>query len=279
MLRISTQFLGALCVFGCSGAFASPGQRGLWLDDQTRTSAPPIYDQNQGPPGQTQPLFACDPGQDQPGCPPAQRPSSGDDEDADDEDADDRSTAQAEKPDPWDHDPPARQPLNRDDDDAADDQDDEQAAVDRDDDLDTDQEVDDGDDQDVDDRAAPRQGRQDENTAPRAFSSPTGRARLGVMVMAMTPELRQSMGAPADRGVLVAKIEPGSIAARAGILVGDVVVRVGPRPVRSGSDIVQALADHQGDRIQITVIRDDRRMRLEARLSSPRPATPDEEPV
>src|SRR5205823_2831597 len=43
-----------------------------------------------------------------------------------------------------------------------------------------------------------------------------GQSHLGVMVMAMTPELRRFFGVTSDRGVLIARVEPGSAASRAG---------------------------------------------------------------
>lgn len=93
-----------------------------------------------------------------------------------------------------------------------------------------------------------------------------GQSHLGVVVMGLTTELRQFFGVPADRGVLVAKVEPSSAASRAGIQVGDVLVRVGPRMVRSGDDVIQALAAHAGGRIRISVIRQGRMQRLFASL-------------
>ena len=48
---------------------------------------------------------------------------------------------------------------------------------------------------------------------------------LGVTLVQMSPELRQHYGAPRDTGLLVARVRPGEPAARAGFLVGDVVIR------------------------------------------------------
>jgi hypothetical protein len=210
MIRINRQFLGALCVFGCgTGAYATPSHQGQWLDGY-QTQNPTTYDHGQGPPGQTTPSFSGDPGQTDDDCPPEHsQPCRPGDDHHDRGLQDEDSTAHGQRPDPWDDDPRA------------------QAEPD-----------DDADDQDVDDRDA--DGHRD-----RTFTPP-GQARLGVMVMAMTPELRQSMGAPQGRGVLVAKVEPGSAAARAGIRAGDVLVRVGSTPVRSRGDVVQALAAHPG---------------------------------
>jgi membrane-associated protease RseP (regulator of RpoE activity) len=93
-----------------------------------------------------------------------------------------------------------------------------------------------------------------------------GQSHLGVMVMQMTPELRKFFGITSDRGVLVARVEPNSAASRAGIQVGDVLTRVAQQPVRSGDDVLQALAARQGGRIRIAVVRQGRMVRLMASL-------------
>jgi serine protease Do len=95
-----------------------------------------------------------------------------------------------------------------------------------------------------------------------------GQVRLGVMVMSVTPELRRFFGVASDRGVLVARVDPGSAAARAGIQVGDVLVRVGPQVVHTGDDVVQALAARQGGRLRIAVVRQGRPVRLVAFVST-----------
>ncbi|HZJ64774.1 MAG TPA: PDZ domain-containing protein, partial [Kofleriaceae bacterium] len=95
---------------------------------------------------------------------------------------------------------------------------------------------------------------QDEDSA-QTFARQSGQSHLGVMVMGLTPELRQFFGVRGDRGVLVARVEPNSAAARAGIQVGDVLVRVDRRPVRSGEDVIQALGAHGGGRIRVVVVR------------------------
>ena len=104
-------------------------------------------------------------------------------------------------------------------------------------------------------------------------SATAGQPRLGVMVMGLTPELRQFFGVRSDRGVLIARVEPGSPAAKAGVQVGDVLVRVGRQQARSGEDVVQALAAQGGGRIRIAVIRQHQPVRLFAVLPG-RPLSP-----
>lgn len=102
----------------------------------------------------------------------------------------------------------------------------------------------------------------------------TGRARLGVMVIGITPELRKHFGAAEDRGVLVGRVEPGSAAAAAGLAVGDVLVEVRGAAVDSAGDVLSALAPvAQGDAVALTVIRDGQPITLQAKLTSPRSGT------
>jgi membrane-associated protease RseP (regulator of RpoE activity) len=95
-----------------------------------------------------------------------------------------------------------------------------------------------------------------------------GQGKLGILVISVTPELRRFFGVASDRGVLVARVEPNSPAARAGIQVGDVLVRVGPQVVRAGDDVVQAITARQGGRIRIAVVRQGRSVHLVAFVST-----------
>jgi len=116
---------------------------------------------------------------------------------------------------------------------------------------------------------------QDEDTVE-TQTRQAGQTRLGVMVMALTPELRRFFGITSDRGVLIARVEPGSAASRAGVQVGDVLTRVANQPVRTGNDVLQALAAHSGERIRVAVVRQGRMVRLSAQLPGQRSQTDDD---
>jgi serine protease Do len=75
--------------------------------------------------------------------------------------------------------------------------------------------------------------------------------------------------------VLIAKVEPGSAAERAGLAVGDVLVRVGRQPVASGNDVVQALAARSSERVPLSVIRAAQLIRLAATIPGAQPSRPD----
>lgn len=96
-----------------------------------------------------------------------------------------------------------------------------------------------------------------------------GKARLGVYVMSLTPELRKHFGAGEDRGVMVARVEPMSAAARAGLMPGDVVTEVRSRPVADASDVISALSNVPKDgKVTLAVVRDGKKLELSATMTS-----------
>jgi membrane-associated protease RseP (regulator of RpoE activity) len=104
------------------------------------------------------------------------------------------------------------------------------------------------------------------------WSMVSSHGRLGVMVIGITPELRKHLGAAEDRGVLIARVDPKSAAATAGLQVGDVIVEVRGRAVDSAGDVLSALAPaKQGDAVSITVVRDRKPLTLQAKLTTPPP--------
>ncbi len=66
--------------------------------------------------------------------------------------------------------------------------------------------------------------------------------RLGLYLAALTPELRLRAGLSAEQtGALVARVEPGSLAAKAGIKAGSLVSMVGAEPIDSPDQLVAAV--------------------------------------
>ena len=80
------------------------------------------------------------------------------------------------------------------------------------------------------------------------------RGFLGVALTDLTPELRTHFGVPDDSGVMVAKVEPGSPAEKAGIKVGDILTRVDGGAIKSSWDAtgkIRKLDDGQQVPIEI----------------------------
>ncbi|MBX3154772.1 MAG: PDZ domain-containing protein [Deltaproteobacteria bacterium] len=96
----------------------------------------------------------------------------------------------------------------------------------------------------------------------------TSKGRLGVMLMSLTPELRRYMGAAEDRGVLVARVEPGSAAEAAGLSVGDVIVEARGRAVDGASDVLAALAEvKKGQEAEVQVVRDKQPLTVQVTMT------------
>ena len=63
------------------------------------------------------------------------------------------------------------------------------------------------------------------------------RGYLGVALTELSPELRAHFGVAGDAGVMVARVEAGSPAEKAGIKVGDIVSRIDGKEVESSWDV------------------------------------------
>jgi serine protease Do len=78
----------------------------------------------------------------------------------------------------------------------------------------------------------------------------------GLQVTEITPALRVHYGAPEETGVLVTKVEPGQPAAVAGLEVGDILIDIGGRPIRSEREVRGNLVRwNSQEPLQVQVIR------------------------
>lgn len=103
------------------------------------------------------------------------------------------------------------------------------------------------------------QERPEERDRTRAFywKGVVERGYLGLQVVGMTPELRQHFGAPEDAGVLVARVQEGSPAEGAGILVGDIVAAVDGNRIETGMRLSHAVGDKSaGETVSVELWRD-----------------------
>ena len=94
------------------------------------------------------------------------------------------------------------------------------------------------------------------------------RGQLGVQVQAMGRDAAKALGLPSPSGALVAGVEPGSAAQKAGIQRQDVISRVNGQTINDSSDlppIIGAMAP--GTKITLEVIREGKPRTLTAVLS------------
>ena len=83
-------------------------------------------------------------------------------------------------------------------------------------------------------------------------------SELGLSVQTLTPQLAQQFDAKAGQGVVVTKVEPGSVAEVAGIKIGDVILQVNRKPVDSAKAFNRAIGDsRQGKRALLLIASGD----------------------
>ena len=82
------------------------------------------------------------------------------------------------------------------------------------------------------------------------------RGYLGVRLQELTSGIAQALGRPDPKGALVASVEPGSPADKAGIKIGDLITRVENQTVEGPRDLSRAVARMKpGTRAPLTVFR------------------------
>jgi S1-C subfamily serine protease len=114
------------------------------------------------------------------------------------------------------------------------------------------------------------------------------RGFLGVDSLTIDQSL-SDLNLPVDRGVLVQTVRPGSPAAKAGIMGGDIVATLDGRQIRFGGDIITAVdgrklrtseelaraiaSKKQGDKVKIDLVRDGKKQSVEVTLAARPPQT------
>lgn len=91
------------------------------------------------------------------------------------------------------------------------------------------------------------------------------RGRLGVVVQNITPDLAKAFGLNSNSGVLVAQVQPGSAADKAGIKAEDVILSVNGRSVQSYRDLRNTIGLLRvGDKLTLEIVRDGKRQVVNA---------------
>ena len=94
------------------------------------------------------------------------------------------------------------------------------------------------------------------------------RGRLGVQIQALTPELAKSFKLDDTKGVLVASVEPGGPAAKAGVQAGDVILAFEGKPVTSANELPRVVAATKpGSTVTLDLWRNGTKRQVKATLS------------
>jgi len=93
--------------------------------------------------------------------------------------------------------------------------------------------------------------------------------RLGVEVQTVTQALADSFKLKAPGGALVAKVEPGSAAANAGLKAGDVILSFDGKPVVQSGDLASRVSiAPPGEKVALEISRDGKPMTLTAKIGA-----------
>ena len=71
----------------------------------------------------------------------------------------------------------------------------------------------------------------------------TQRGWLGVRIQEITPEIAESLGLKKPEGVLIAMVNPGEPAEKAGILAGDVILKFNNKSIKNVKDLQKTVAE------------------------------------
>ena len=99
---------------------------------------------------------------------------------------------------------------------------------------------------------------------PGESEAPAGEGWRGMEVSALTEEMARQLGVAVPSGVVVARVEPGSVADRAGIQAGDLILEINRRPIAGMRDFAEAAQQAEGDALVKTsrgyyVLRSDKK--------------------
>ena len=115
----------------------------------------------------------------------------------------------------------------------------------------------------------PASDRSTDQSMSEKFEWSTSKGRLGVLVMGLTPELRKHFSAAEDCGVMVARVEPSTPAAMAGIKPGDIVTEVRGHMIDRASDIVTSIAEVAKEQpVAIKLVRDGKPLEFSVKLTA-----------
>jgi S1-C subfamily serine protease len=94
------------------------------------------------------------------------------------------------------------------------------------------------------------------------------RKYIGAYVQELNPELAEFFGVEDGVGLLVNKLEEGGPAEKAGLQVGDVIVRADGKRMRTVERFTRLIRDQEeGDRIELEIIRDKRPRTIEVEVA------------
>ena len=91
---------------------------------------------------------------------------------------------------------------------------------------------------------------------------------LGIIGLSLTDEIARYYNLPVERGVLATRVTDGSPAERAGIVAGDIILKMNNTPIDSIERLVRELHKRKvGEKVKVIAIRKNRELAFEVVLS------------
>ncbi len=98
-------------------------------------------------------------------------------------------------------------------------------------------------------------------------SKRVSRGWLGVTIQDIDENTAKALGLEQNSGALIGSVVPGDPAEKAGMKAGDIVVKVGEKPIKNSGELLRAIADHKpGTTVKVDVIRNGKATTLNVTL-------------
>ncbi len=95
------------------------------------------------------------------------------------------------------------------------------------------------------------------------------RGFLGVQFTDITPSLARNLNLPADEGVGVVDVTPGSPADAAGMQPNDIIIRIEDTPITNSGDLVEVLRRYRaGEQVVVHLYRDGSEVETDVTLGA-----------
>jgi serine protease Do len=93
------------------------------------------------------------------------------------------------------------------------------------------------------------------------------RGHIGVAIQDLTPDIAQALGTTYTQGAVIARVEAGSPAERAGLRTNDLVIAVNGTPIHNGVELRNRVGLSKiGDSVELTVVRGGSERTVDVRI-------------
>ncbi|HXN74045.1 MAG TPA: PDZ domain-containing protein [Candidatus Acidoferrales bacterium] len=108
---------------------------------------------------------------------------------------------------------------------------------------------------------------------PEIFGVTDGRTpQLGISAEDLSGQLGAYFGAPEGGGILVREVRAGTVADKAGLKAGDVIIKINSKPVNSLGDLRQQLRDKSDEKsVSLGILRKGSEMSVSVAIEKPQP--------